>query len=100
MEQAPSSQPPSDGGQIVDFDEALLDACPQDRFDAVMAEARLLAEAFAPGAGAGGIEPLAQELQSGVRDLEYGRAHARLLAAALHRLARQASDQEQGRTAS
>lgn len=88
MHQAPHQ---TDHGEVVDFDEALLDACPAAALAEVMAEAALLAEAFAPQGRAAQIVELAASLQSGVRDLEFGRAHARLLAAALRRLARDAS---------
>jgi hypothetical protein len=76
---------------VVDFDEALLDACPARQRDELMAEAAILAQAFAPRGRAAQIEGLARSLQSGVRDLEFGRAYARLLAAALHRLALEAA---------
>lgn len=79
------------GGEVVDFDEALLDACEPAPLAELMAEATLLSEAFAPEGRAAQIETLARALQSGVRDLEIGRAHARLLAAALQRLAREAA---------
>jgi len=82
--------PASETGEVVDFDEALLDACAPEQLAEVMAEARLLADAFAPEGQAAERATLARSLQSGVRDLEFGRAHARLLAAALHRLAREA----------
>lgn len=91
MKQAPIPHAPNDGGKVVDFDEALLDACPPERLDEVMAEAELLTQAFAPDGRAAQIEALARSLQSGVRDLEFGRAAARLLAAALRRLARRAT---------
>lgn len=77
-------------GKIVDFDEALLSACPLEQLAALMAEAAILADVFAPQRRRHAIAALARELQSGVRDLEMGRAHARLLAAALRRLARAA----------
>jgi hypothetical protein len=73
---------------VVDFDEALLDACPPEALAQVMTEAQMLARAFAPDGRARQIEELAGSLQSGVRHLAAGRAHARLLAAALRRLAR------------
>lgn len=89
MDEAPSKQDPRSGGEVVDFDAALLDACPPEDLDALMAEAALLAEAFAPAGRTPQIEALARDLQSGVRDLEKGRRHALLLAAALRRLARE-----------
>ena len=83
-----TEQPATDRtGQIVDFDEVLLDACTPEAFCEVMAEANLIADAFAPERRAAEVAALAKSLQSGVRDLEMGRAHALLLAAALRRLA-------------
>ena len=73
--------------QVIDFDEALLNACPPDVRTELMAEARLLAGVFAPG-GPGGLEQMAMQLSAGERDGEMHRAHARRLAAALRRLAR------------
>ena len=77
-------------GEIVDFDEALLDACPAEELAELMREAGLLAQAFAPEGRAAQIRALASELQSGLRHLERGRRHAVHLAAALRRLARNA----------
>lgn len=74
--------------QVIDFDEALLDACsPEVRAD-LMTEAQLLAGAFAGGLGAGALERMAVQLSAGERDAEMDRSHARRLAAALRRLAR------------
>jgi hypothetical protein len=75
---------------IVDFDEALLDACaPELRAD-LLREARLLAGVFAPGGGVGELREMADQLSAGSRDAEMQRAHARRLAAALKRLAGEA----------
>jgi hypothetical protein len=90
MDETPRPDGPLAGGQIVDFDEALLDACPPEKREQLMAEAALLATAFAPEGRAGQLATLARDLQAGVRDLEFGRAHARRLAAALRRRAREA----------
>jgi hypothetical protein len=90
MDQAAPDQDPRPKGEVIDFDEALLSACPGRERVEVMAEATLLAQAFAPDGRAEQIASLARALQSGVRDLEIGRAHARRLAAALRRLARDA----------
>ena len=80
----------SHGCEIVDFDEALLDACaPELRAD-LLREARLLAGVFAPDGAAGDLREMAHELSCGSRDAEMQRAHARRLAAALKRLAREA----------
>jgi hypothetical protein len=88
MDHPPRPEAPHARGQVVDFDEALLDACSADELAEIMTEAAMLAEAFAPEGRAEQIAAMARSLQSGVRDLEIGRAHARLLAAALRRLAR------------
>jgi len=98
MKQVPISSAPDAGGKVVDFDAALLDACPPEQLDEIMAEAAILAEAFAPDGRAPQLEALAHSLQSGVRDLEFGRAHARLLAAALHCLALAAAARALGRS--
>jgi hypothetical protein len=74
--------------EIVDFDEALLDACPEDVRSDLMSEASLLAQAFAPEGRREQLEEMALALTAGSRDEEMGRAHARRLAAALRRLAR------------
>ena len=78
--------------EIVDFDDALLDACaPALRAD-LLREARLLAGVFAPGGVAGELREMAGQLSSGARDAEMERAHARRLAAALKRLAGETED--------
>lgn len=72
--------------EIIDFDEVWLNTCdPVQRAD-LMAEARLLAGAFAPGGG--DLARLASQLSAGRKDGEINRAHARRLAAALKRLSR------------
>jgi hypothetical protein len=90
MDETPRPDGPLAGGEVVDFDEALLDACPPEKRDQLMAEAALLAKAFAPEGRAGQLAALARDLQAGLRDLEFGRAHACRLATALRRLAREA----------
>ena len=77
-------------GQIVDFDEAMLDACPAEDRDNLLNEAHLLASVFAPGGTRADLQGIAAQLSGGVRDAEMGRHHARRLAAALKRLARAA----------
>jgi hypothetical protein len=75
--------------QVVDFDEALLDSfTPQRRAD-LMAEAGLLARVFSPGQDDQALRGMARALSSGAKDREMDRRHARGLAAALRRLARQ-----------
>ncbi|RAK63050.1 hypothetical protein [Phenylobacterium kunshanense] len=71
--------------KIIDFDEAWLNACDAEQRADLMAEAKLLAGAFAPSGGADLVR-LAAELSAGRRDEEMNRAHARRLAAALKRL--------------
>ena len=48
----------------------------------------MLAGVFAPDGGARGLMRMADQLSAGTRDAEMDRAHARRLAAALKRLAR------------
>jgi hypothetical protein len=84
---APRPDAPLAGGEIIDFDQAMLDACPPGERARLMTEAALLVQAFAPAGRTAQLEALALKLQSGVRDLQYGRAHARRLAAALRRMA-------------
>lgn len=79
------------GGEVIDFDTALLNARPPDQKVELMAEASILAAAFAPDGRAAEIEHLAHSLETGLRDLEIGRGRARLLAAALRQMARQAA---------
>jgi hypothetical protein len=86
---APPKRPA--GGEVVDFDAALLNARPPDQKVELIAEASILAAAFAPEGRAAQIERLARQLETGLRDLEVGRARARLLAAALRQVARQAA---------
>ena len=74
--------------QVVNFDEALLDACSADQRADLLAEAALLAQAFAPEGEAEHLLTMAEILSSGERDDEMGRNHARRLAAALRHLAR------------
>jgi hypothetical protein len=74
--------------EVVDFDEALLNACPPDVRAELLREAELLAGVFAPSRNAAVLEAMAGQLSAGARDAEMHRAHARRLAAALKRLAR------------
>jgi len=76
--------------EIVDFDEILLDSCSPDVRADLLMEARLLAGVFAPGGDAKALARLAAQLSAGERDREMDRAHARRLAAALKRVARDA----------
>ena len=72
--------------EIVDFGEALLEACPPEEREDLMTEARILAQAFGDGA-VEELERMAEDLSTGARDDEMGGPHARKLAAALRRLA-------------
>jgi hypothetical protein len=88
MAQANKSTERPEAAQIVDFDEALFDACaPQAKAELLM-EAQLLAGVFAPGGDASTLMRIADQLSAGERDAEMARAHARRLAAALKRLAK------------
>jgi hypothetical protein len=73
--------------EVIDFDEALLDACPAEERADLMTEARILAYAFTGSGSAEDLMGMAETLSAGRRDDEMGRAHARKLAAALKRLA-------------
>jgi len=78
------------GREVVDFDDALFGSWPADEQADLLREAQLLASVFAPD---GGVEPLrrmAEQLSNGERDPEFGRRHARRLAAALKQLAKAA----------
>jgi hypothetical protein len=86
MRYAPKPEQPRGGAEIIDFDEALLGACPPETRAELMAEAAMLAAAFAPDGRAERLEAMAWALQSGNRDQEMGRARARRLAAALRSL--------------
>jgi hypothetical protein len=73
---------------VLDFDAAFLAACPPDVQEDLMAEAALLADAFAPEGPAGELRAMARTLSTGARDEEMDRTRAHQLAAALRRLAR------------
>ena len=77
--------------QVVNFDEALLDACSTDLRAELLAEASMLAQAFAPAGEPERLLAMAQVLTSGKRDDDLGRNHARRLAAALRHLAQRGS---------
>lgn len=74
--------------QVVNFDEAMLEACPAEQRADLLAEAAMLAQAFAPHGEPEHLLTMAKVLSSGERDDEMGRNHARRLAAALRHLAR------------
>jgi hypothetical protein len=85
-----SSDARSPKGQVVDFDAALLDACPPVVRANLMAEATMLVQVFAPEGRAEQLQAMALALSSSERDGEMDRDHARKLAAALRRLAHEA----------
>jgi hypothetical protein len=74
--------------EIIDFDQALLRRCTPELRAELLTEATLLAQAFAPEGGPDELTEMARVLAAGDRDEEFGRARARLLAAALRRLAK------------
>ena len=88
MNRTQRSPSPNRACEVIDFDEVLLGTCPPGRRADLLAEARLLAQAFAPGGGVSDLERIAQALSAGDHDAEMERTHARKLAAALRRLAR------------
>lgn len=75
--------------EVIDFDTVMLDACDAEILSDLLREAKLVAGAFAPGGDAVELLKLADQLSSGFRDEDMDRAHARRLAAALKRLARE-----------
>jgi hypothetical protein len=79
-------------GNVVDFDEAFLEACPEVERRNLLAEAELLARAFAPERRREELQAMATTLMAGARDDEVGRTHARRLAAALRHLGRETGD--------
>ena len=85
----PRQTPPA--GEVIDFDAALLHAFSPEMRSRLMSEAALLAQAFAPEGRAEELELMARTLSAGEHDGQMDRKHARGLAAALHRLARDPS---------
>lgn len=76
------------GGEVIDFDEGVLDACSaQDRAE-LLEEAELLASVFAPRGDPSDLIQMAAQVSRGGRDAEERRHHGRRLAAALRRLAK------------
>lgn len=78
---------PAPRAEIIDFDQALLTRCSPELRAALLAEATLLAQAFAPEGGPDELMEMARVLSAGDRDAEFGRVRARKLAAALRQLA-------------
>jgi len=87
MTQLRKTVPRQGGAEVVDFDAVLLAACPaQDRED-LIAEAAMLAEAFAPEGRAEELRAMASALARDARGAGLDRPRATLLAAALRKLA-------------
>lgn len=74
--------------EVVQFDDALLDACGPELRAQLLIEAAMLAEAFAPEGRTDQLQAMAATLASGARDEEMDRTRARQLACALRCLAR------------
>jgi len=89
MNRARHALPPDHCGELIDFDELLLGACPAGERDHLLTEARLLAQAFEPDRSPDRLERIARSLSAGEHDGEMERARARKLAAALRHLGRQ-----------
>jgi hypothetical protein len=90
MDRARKTAPQATPAEVIDFDPLLLNALAPDVRAAVMAEARLLARAFAPVGRRQELEAMSEALSAGLRDRDMDRKHARRLAAALNSLARHA----------
>ena len=88
MDHAPKTRPRAPTADVVDFDEALLDSFPPELRGELLAEAQLLAQAFAPEGRFEELESMARALSLGRNDSDMDRRRARGLAAALRRLAR------------
>lgn len=93
MDRAPSkAQSARRSAEVVDFDEALMGACPPDLAAELRAEAEILACAFAPEGRRAELEAMAEALSRGSHDAAMDRRRARGLAAALRLLARRSED--------
>ncbi|HEY0435921.1 MAG TPA: hypothetical protein VGC92_04730 [Phenylobacterium sp.] len=87
MTQARKIRPRQGGAEVVDFDAALLAACPAQARADLIAEAAMLAEAFAPEGREEELRAMANALARDTCGAGRDRPHARLLAAALRKLA-------------
>ena len=87
MNRASRQQETPQGCEVIDFDQALLDACPAEERADLLTEARIVAHAFAETGAPQELERIAESLSTGGRDGDMARARARKLAAALKRLA-------------
>jgi hypothetical protein len=74
--------------EVVQLDDALLDACGPELRAELITEAAMLAEAFAPEGRTEQLLAIAATLASGARDEEMDSTRARQLACALRWLAR------------
>ncbi|HEY8614748.1 hypothetical protein [Phenylobacterium sp.] len=74
--------------EIIDFDEALLAACPPELRQDLMTEASMLADACSADDRPQELEAIARSLSDGARQAGMGRARARRLAAAIRSIAR------------
>lgn len=83
-----TNEPPD--ADIVQFDDALLDACGPRLRAELLTEAAMLVQAFAPEGRTEQLSAMAATLASGARDEEMDRTRARQLACALRYLARNA----------
>ena len=88
MDYARKPAPQAQSADVVDFDDALLDSYAAELRSELMAEAHMLAQAFAPEGRAEELEAMALALSLGKSDGDMDRQRARGLAAALRRLAK------------
>jgi hypothetical protein len=79
--------PPAEA-EVVQLDDARLEACGPELRAELLSEAAMLAEAFAPAGGAEQLLALAATLAADARGDEMGSARARQLACALRCRAR------------
>jgi hypothetical protein len=92
MDRVRKTRPDALTAEIIDFGDAMLGALAPDVRANVLAEADLLARAFAPQSESDELAAMARSLSSGARDREMDRKHAMRLAAALRRLAKDGGD--------
>ena len=88
----PGARPidPSGPSRVIQFDDAVLDACGPELRAELLTEAAMLAGAFAPDGSAEQLKAMASDLASGAWGGHIERARARRLASAIRRLAREA----------
>jgi len=88
MDHAPKARPRVATAEVVDFDQALLDSFPPELRGEILAEAKMLAQAFAPEGRVEELESMARALALDRDESDMHRRRARGLSAALRRLAR------------